>query len=136
MEIYWIHNCHLINTGITTNGQELDSSSLKIIFNFEVFLREGIDDENSPFDIPKNFDDINELASLMKIVRSNYKDLLKNPLAEAFLHMKWQLVDKLFYFYFIWYTIFLVILTIMSYIMGEMTRSRSNCTPICTPYPC
>ena len=71
---------------------------------------------------PKSLDDVNEMASHVKIVQSNYKDLLKHPLAEAFLHMKWQLVDSLFYFNSAMYTIFLVTLTAMSYLMGDMTR--------------
>ena len=30
----------IMNTGIETNGQELDSADLQIIFNFEVFFQE------------------------------------------------------------------------------------------------
>ena len=33
----------MMNAGIETNGQELDSGFLKIIFNFEIFFREGLD---------------------------------------------------------------------------------------------
>ena len=32
-----------MNAGIETNGQELDSGFLKIIFNFEIFFREGLE---------------------------------------------------------------------------------------------
>ena len=33
----------MMNSGIETNGQELDSGFLKIIFNFEIFFREGLE---------------------------------------------------------------------------------------------
>ena len=33
----------MMNAGIETNGQELDSGFLKIIFNFEIFFREGLE---------------------------------------------------------------------------------------------
>ena len=36
----------MMNAGIETNGQELDSGFLKIIFNFEIFFREGLDKGN------------------------------------------------------------------------------------------
>ena len=35
----------IMNAGIETNGQDLDSSDLHIIFNFELFFREGLDFE-------------------------------------------------------------------------------------------
>ena len=113
----------IMYAGIETNGQRLDSGFLKIIFNFELFFREGLEKEDPvQSEYPKRHDQVNEMASHVKIIQSNYKDLLKNPLAEAFLHMKWQLVDSLFYFNSICYTIFLLMLTIMSYTMGEMSR--------------
>jgi hypothetical protein len=33
----------MMNAGIETNGQELDSGFLKVIFNFEIFFREGLE---------------------------------------------------------------------------------------------
>ena len=35
----------IMNLGIQTNGQELDSTDLQIIFNFESFFYEGLDEE-------------------------------------------------------------------------------------------
>ena len=34
----------IFNSGITTNGQDLDSVGLQIIFNFDFFFKEGLPD--------------------------------------------------------------------------------------------
>ena len=34
----------IMNLGIQTNGQELDSTALQIIFNFESFFYEGLNE--------------------------------------------------------------------------------------------
>ena len=53
----------IMNAGIETNGQELDSEDLKIFFNFEVFLQEGIDSSKN------QFDEVNEMTIHKKIVQ-------------------------------------------------------------------
>ena len=69
-----------------------------------------------------NFNSINEINVMSKIVESNYKDLLKNPLAEVFLHMKWQLIDSLFYSNVGFYATFLIMLTTMTGLLGDMSK--------------
>ena len=129
----------IMNTGIETNGQELDSVDLQIIFNFEVFFREGLKEEITHIDDLPNFNGIDEMAVMSKIVRSNYKELLKNPLAEAFLHIKWQLIHSLFYLNVGAYVTFLLMLTAMSVLMGQMMKCGAladenyhslNCTKV------
>ena len=82
----------ILNLGISTNGQELDSTDLQVIFNFEIFFHEGLTKDVHHFE-NQPFKHVDEMAGLSKISDSNYKDLLKTPLAEAFLHIKWQLID-------------------------------------------
>ena len=112
----------IMNAGIETNGQELDSSDLEIIFNFEIFFREGLREEIAHIEDLTNFNSVNEMLVMSKIVDSNYKDLLKNPLAEAFLHIKWQLIDTLFYMNVGFYATFLLMLTIMMVLLGNMSK--------------
>ena len=110
----------IMNAGIETNGQELDSEDLKIFFNFEVFLQEGIDSSKN------QFDEVNEMTIHKKIVHSNYKILLKNPLVEAFLHIKWQLVDNLFYLNSGCFITFLVMLTLMTILMANLSQCATE----------
>lgn len=53
-------------------------------------------------------DEVNEMALLSKIVTSSQRDLLKHPLAEAFLHLKWQLMKKFVYLNILLYGLFLL----------------------------
>ena len=53
-------------------------------------------------------DEVNEMALLSKIVTSSQRDLLKHPLAEAFLHLKWQLMKKFVYLNIHLYVLFLL----------------------------
>ena len=67
----------VLNYGIETNGQELDSSDFQIIYNFELLHRS------------KN-GEIDEMSTLRKIA-SISPVLLQNPLVEGFLNLKWQM---------------------------------------------
>ena len=125
----------ILNLGISTNGQELDSTDLQIIFNFEFFFHEGLTKdlhciENQPFQ------HVDEIAGLSKISDSNYKDLLKTPLAEAFLHIKWQLINSLFYCNVGCYAAFLLMLSIMTILLGHMSNCVSDIEngTFCTTY--
>ena len=106
----------LLNLGIETNGQALDSADLQIIFNFEIFFHEG------KLSLTETGDEkmqVNEMDAHKKIIESNHKDLLKHPLAEAFLHFKWQLNKKVFLFNCIAFFIFLVTLSSMTILEGK-----------------
>ena len=107
----------LLNLGIETNGQELDSADLQIIFNFEIFFHEG---ELSLTETGDETMQVNEMDAHKKIIESNHKDLLKHPLAEAFLHFKWQLNKKVFLFNCIAFFIFLVTLSLMTILEGKL----------------
>ena len=112
----------IVDLGILTNGQELDSSDLQIIFNFEMFFHEGAKNN-----MPENDDNqsklqyVDEMAAISKISQSSHINLLKKPLVEAFLHSKWQSVDSLFYCNVAAYTTFLLMFTTMTALLGKMS---------------
>ena len=115
----------IFQRGITTNGQDLQSMDLQIIFNFEFFFKEGFEGNinNTEFQMKnKEFGLVDEMAAISKIVASKERQLLKHPLAEAFLHLKWQLVRKYFYWNISMFTIFLIALTTFVVIQNEMFK--------------
>ena len=122
----------VFNFGIVTNDQELDSVDLQIIFDFEFFFKEGF--QNYPHDAYENLDFvensykeldlIDEMAAHAKIVDSNRQYLLKHPLAEAYLHLKWQLVQKYFYFNMFLYACFVITLTAFAILQTEMLKCK------------
>ena len=125
--------CEIFNNGIKTNDQELDSVDLQIIFDFEFFFKEGF--EKYPLDAEaeqdlnvckKKIGAINEMAAHSKIVEYNRQDLLKHPLAEAYLHLKWQLVQKYFYFNMFLYACFVLTLTAFATVQAEMFKCHND----------
>ena len=58
----------IVNLGVLTNGQELDSPDLQLIFNFEMFFHEGAkndmpeNDENQ-----SNLQYVDEMAAISKV---------------------------------------------------------------------
>ena len=47
------------------------------------------------------------------------REILKHPVCESFLHMKWLLVKNIFMFYVLFYVVFLISLT--GYISVELS---------------
>ena len=68
---------------IGMNGSSLSGNDLKVILDFKLFHQF----------------DTNEMSFLNGIVISNRLELLKHPVCESFLSMKWLRVKKFFYFY-------------------------------------
>ena len=116
----------IMSNGVETNGQELDSGDLQIVYNFEVFFREGLDQAVDDINEFTDYERVDEMAAHVKAVQSKYRDLLKNPLMEAFLQIKWQLIKRLFYLNLFSYAFFLLMLTTMVLIGGKMS--------LCDPY--
>ena len=73
----------IINFGIQTNGQELDSAELQIIYDFELFYREGVE--------------LNDESMALKKIADNAPFLLQNPLVEGYLNIKWQMWKRRMY---------------------------------------
>ena len=113
--------------GITTNGQELDSMDLQLIYNFEIFFKEGFENEINCEDIQdEHLEDVKEMAAYSKILAAKEVHLLQHPLAEAFLHLKWQLVKEYFYLNMMSYTSFLCALTSFVILQTEMFKCQSG----------
>ena len=106
----------LMNLGIETNGQAIDSADLQIIFNFEIFFHEG---KLGLIERRSDKMQVNEMDAHLKIIESNHKELLKHPLAEAFLHFKWQLNKKVFLLNCVAFFTFLLMLTSMTMLEGK-----------------
>ena len=82
--------------------EHLKKCEVDFIFDFGIFHQEGLQQDS---------DSVDETAIPVKICKSYYKYLLKNPLVEAFLHLKWQLIKPLFYLNVFCYGFFLMMLT-------------------------
>ena len=112
-----------LNECISTNGQELDSDGLEIIFNFDLFFKEGLskfylkDDQ-----IDDVLNDVDELALHRKIIKVNEGSLLEHPIAAAYLYFKWQLLNREIYTYVGFYVFFLLSLIGFVIVQEEMMR--------------
>ena len=78
-----------LNECISTNGQELDSDELQIIFNFELFFKEGFPkDENTSGTIYEVLNNVDELAFHKKVIEENASQLLEHPGSDVFREQK------------------------------------------------
>ena len=97
--------------------EHLKKCEVDFIFEFGIFHQEGLQQDS---------DSVDETAIPVKICKSYYKYLLKNPLVEAFLHLKWQLIKPLFYLNVFCYGFFLMMLTILATIVNTMTECHKD----------
>ena len=117
----------IMDSAITTNGQELDSSELEIIFDFELFFRQGLERKTNEEEyLIEDLNDNNEMRAHSQIVQLTCTELLKHPLAEAFLHLKWKLTRKMFYFNVMAYSFFVLTFSILCIIMSKMNLCDAN----------
>ena len=87
----------ILNHFVSLEGSSLQGHDLKITFDYKL-----IHSYNS-----------REMKFLHNIVKANKIDLLKHPICESFLHLKWLKVRKYFYSYVTLYLIFLLTLNVM-----------------------
>lgn len=87
----------ILNHYISLDGSSVQGHDLKITFDYKL-----IHSYNS-----------REMEFLHNIVTENRIDLLKHPICESFLHLKWLRVRKYFYAYVGFYLIFLLVLNVM-----------------------
>ena len=135
----------IMDNAIYTNGQELDSTELTIIFDFELFFRQGLkvqdelkrqrggleffeftDNEHSHPTNDDNINSMNEMEAHGQMVQMGCPELLKHPLAEAYLHLKWKLISRMFYFNVALYAFFVLMFTAMNVIMSKMNQCDSD----------
>lgn len=90
----------LFDSCLVTNTGNFNSKTLEVKFNF----------------IPcTSSNDRNQMKCLWDIVEFGHPKLLKHPLCEAFLLMKWFKVKKFFYIQFIYHFIYAILTTILTF---------------------
>ena len=88
----------ILNHFIVLNGSSFQGSDLKVTLDFKI-----VHDQS----------DEREMKILNQIVLADKIDLLKHPICESFLQLKWLQVKKYFFAYFGIYLLFLVSFNVM-----------------------
>ena len=81
----------MLNSWMDTNGQELDSSDLLIIYDLQGFYHEAFGDMSSEPDETHD-----EVAAHAKMIGVGAKEFLQHPVSEIMLHLKWQRIKRVF----------------------------------------
>ena len=82
---------NMLNSWMDTNGQELDSSDLLIIYDLQGFYHEAFGDKNSEPDETHD-----EVAAHAKMIGVGAKEFLQHPVSEIMLYLKWQRIKRVF----------------------------------------
>jgi hypothetical protein len=90
----------ILSKYLSSNGKSLGAVDLEIAFDYDLFLEEF---NRTPAK--------GEIGLLSNICHVDQRSLLKHPVCESFLHMKWLLVKNVFTLYVMFYVIFLTCLT-------------------------
>ena len=98
--------------------QDLTSTSLLIIFDFEPFKRQTCLTHG-------------EMALHNKIVQREHKDLLKHPLTESFLQVKYRLIRPLFFVNIFLFSLFTLSITTLATLDTAYCRNVFNGTLNC-----
>ncbi len=111
---------------MSSNNQDLDSSDLLIVLDLEVFHRQAqlsrLKDETA--------------AHSLMVDYGGGDNLLRHPLAETFMHMKWNMVKRFFYINVTMYTAFVISLTALAVTATSIVKDyteemhRVNMTPV------
>ena len=110
--------------GISINGDPMDYDSLLIIFDYELFYRQGVMDTmidkvnaNQSKEVPNDpptsttTERCDEMAVHHELVKYDTGNLLKHPLSESFLHIKWELTKPIVYAILLFFLSFAILLT-------------------------
>lgn len=116
----------ILSKYLTSNGKSLGAIDLEVKYDFDLFYQEYL----------RNPDD-GEIGILRNIVQADQRDILKHPVNESFLHMKWLLLRNYFRFYVLAYCFFLFTFTALVFmqfspIMAAMDPNlRSTASFVC-----
>ena len=93
-------------------GSSLGANDLQVILDYKLF---------HPYKT-------HEMAFLHRIVTAKRLELLKHPICESFLHMKWFRVRKYFYLYVMMYLVFLLSINCMVMLdLSPMLEGKFYC---------
>ncbi|KAF2351756.1 Ankyrin repeat-containing domain [Trinorchestia longiramus] len=90
----------LFDSCLNTNTSNFNSKTLEVKFNFIPCI--GMNEKN-------------QMKCLWNIVESGHAKLLKHPLCETFLLMKWFKVKKFFYVQFMYYFLYAILTTLLTF---------------------
>ena len=134
----------ILNSFIFTNGKEMDSSDFEIGYDFEIFHKEALinktassrkeESEFAQFESersrPESDAVSNEMLVHSKMLDLKLENMLKNPLAEAFLLIKWHKTNHAFLFNLIQYLFFVLFLSALAitdtWVAKVCKRERRN----------
>ena len=102
----------LLNSGVNTNGQDLDSSDLLIIYDLEMFYQEACKANKE--------DKYDEVACHSQILMMGANDLFKHPLTELLLHLKWCRINRFFVANLLVYIFMVLSLTTLAIVQTSM----------------
>ena len=104
----------LLSSGILTNNKEDWDKDLLYIYDLSIFRKTDLAGR------------VDEISYLKRFHEDGRKSLLKHPLTEAFLHLKWQNISK-----FVWFNIFLYGLYLFfftsSVVMATLDKMKLIC---------
>ena len=112
----------LLNLGVMTNGESLDSDQLLVILDYNQLLHEGSHSCNrhnqnlTPLnETPSSQNDsdqvCDELAIHKKVLEARCRHMITHPILESFLNLNWQLTKPFYYAHLFMYSIFLLSIT-------------------------
>ena len=121
----------MLDNHITTNGQELDSSDLLIVYDLKLFDPDAKEDYDEP--IIGEQDEVimkDEMAVHLKITDIN-SNLLMHPLSQVYLDFKWGRLSKYFWITVVQYALFLSSLTgcsiYQTWLSGRNNTNTTKC---------
>ena len=96
------------------------AQDLEVRISFDLFANEVFDVDSSRSSVSvaeagkaSRRVGVGEISCLSRIVESGQIDILKHPVIETFLHMKWQMIRKFVYAYIGIYNAYLVTYTLL-----------------------
>ncbi|TRY61220.1 hypothetical protein TCAL_02177 [Tigriopus californicus] len=116
----------ILSKYLTSNGKSLGAIDLEVKYDFDLFYQEYLRNPEE-----------GEIGILRNVAQADQRDILKHPVNESFLHMKWLLLKNYFRFYVLAYCLFLFTFTALVFmqfspVMASMDPEfRSTASFVC-----
>ena len=122
----------LFEHGISTNEQPIDAPDFLVIFDYELFYQEGLvstangngtkEMHNHNLTPTAAVQHCDEMAAHRAILKYNTSDILKHPLSESYLHIKWQMAKNILYTNLIYFLLFVISLTSLAFYEADLLK--------------
>ena len=121
----------VLNSGISSNGKDADSSDLLLNFDLKLFKHASLDDSSrieslEPEELDNEDLDCLEMHLCKSIVQRGNRELLTHPLSEMFLHLKWKKVQWLFIINFLLCAFFALSFTFLTVLSAKACKGHLN----------